>query len=96
MKPLTGIVPKNDVPPTFEIHPLGAMVRFFRHSPRLIRFEAASLRVDILNAYNDRVWGEFSIKVNKKTVVISLTEPEMGHGTIKLDKDELIQALKQV
>jgi len=90
------MVPGNVVPPTFEIHPLGAMIRFFRHSPRLIRFESSSLLVDICNAYSGRKWDEFGIKVNKKTVVITLTKPEMGHGTIKLNKQELMEVLRLV
>ena len=93
MEPIVGIVPKNDTPPTFELDREGAVIRFYKHSQRLIRFHHVVLLAYVNVGMDFTDSDDFKMKVNKQSVVFTLVKPERGHGTIKLNKNELIALL---
>ena len=95
-KKLTGLVPLSDVPPTVEIVPDGMIVRFYRHSPQKLWFERSRLLkwVNEGGSGSYKEYSQFYLRSLKKTVVIYLVSPWSGHGTLRLKKDEFLEALK--
>lgn len=92
MEPIVGIVPSGDVPPTAEFHPEGVVIRFFKHNQRLIRFNHNSLLAG-LDEGKTYDLDECVIKVLKRTVVITLKQPEVGHGVIRLRRNEFVKLI---
>ena len=95
-KMIIGLVPLNDVPPTVEILPDGMIVRFFRHSPKKLWFDRSKL-LSWMNEGGKGSYSEnnqFHLLSLKRTVVIYLVHAWSGHGTVRLIKDEFLEALK--